>query len=82
MLICRKNSILHFYDLADFLFVILLVGPACSKFELPPMLEEKLKRDWAVQALLLRQEDVRGKYKQETFSGKQVKDCLHAILNV
>lgn len=33
------------------------------------MLEEELRRDWAVQAELLRQEDVRGKYKQVTFSG-------------
>ncbi|XP_058271961.1 heparanase isoform X2 [Hemibagrus wyckioides] len=44
------------------------LGPACDKFELPPLLEEELKRDWAVQVLLLWQEDVRGKYEQITFS--------------
>ncbi|MCJ8740897.1 hypothetical protein PDJAM_G00064450 [Pangasius djambal] len=55
-------------------------GPACSKFELPPVLEEELKRDWAVQALLLRQEDVRGKYEQVTFSEYAV-DLLYSFVN-
>lgn len=66
--------------LSDTLFVIILVGPVCSKFELPPLLEDELKHDWAMQALLLRQEEVQGKYKQGTFSGKQkmsLSTCCH-----
>ncbi|MCI4386677.1 hypothetical protein PGIGA_G00065240 [Pangasianodon gigas] len=55
-------------------------GTACSKFELPPVLEEELKRDWAVQALLLRQEDVQGKYEQVTFSEYAV-DLLYSFVN-
>ncbi|KAK2827373.1 hypothetical protein Q7C36_018299 [Tachysurus vachellii] len=56
------------------------LGPACSKYELPPLLEEELKREWAVQALLLRQEDVRGKYKQVHFSEYAV-DLLYSFVN-
>ncbi|XP_026995857.1 heparanase [Tachysurus fulvidraco] len=56
------------------------LGPACSKYELPPLLEEELKRDWAVQALLLRQEDVQGKYKQVDFSEHAV-DLLYSFVN-
>lgn len=64
--------------MSDFLFVIILVVAACSKFELPLVLEDELKRDWAVQALLLRQEDVKGKYEQVTFSGKELLTaCCH-----
>ncbi|KAG7321072.1 hypothetical protein KOW79_015487 [Hemibagrus wyckioides] len=56
------------------------LGPACDKFELPPLLEEELKRDWAVQVLLLWQEDVRGKYEQITFSEYAV-DLLYSFVN-
>lgn len=62
--------------LSQFLFGIILVGSACGKFELPPLLEEELKRGWAVQALLLWQEDVRGKYEPVTFSGKHARATL------
>ncbi|KAI5096493.1 heparanase precursor [Silurus meridionalis] len=55
-------------------------GTACRKFELPPVLEEKLKRDWALQALFLRQEDVQRKYKQVKFSGHAV-DLLYSFVN-
>ncbi|XP_053505449.1 heparanase [Ictalurus furcatus] len=55
-------------------------GPVCSKFELPPLLEDELKHDWAMQALLLRQEEVRGKYKQVTFSEYAV-DLLYSFVN-
>uniref|UniRef100_W5UG18 Heparanase n=1 Tax=Ictalurus punctatus TaxID=7998 RepID=W5UG18_ICTPU len=55
-------------------------GPVCSKFELPPLLEDELKHDWAMQALLLRQEEVRGKYKQGTFSECAV-DLLYSFVN-
>ncbi|GAA6101685.1 heparanase [Tachysurus ichikawai] len=56
------------------------LGPACSKYELPTLLEEELKREWAVQALLLRQEDVRGKYNQVIFSEHAV-DLLYSFVN-
>ncbi|XP_017348334.1 heparanase isoform X1 [Ictalurus punctatus] len=55
-------------------------GPVCSKFELPPLLEDELKHDWAMQALLLRQEEVQGKYKQGTFSECAV-DLLYSFVN-
>ncbi|XP_046724660.1 heparanase [Silurus meridionalis] len=48
--------------------------------QLPPVLEEKLKRDWALQALFLRQEDVQRKYKQVKFSGHAV-DLLYSFVN-
>ncbi|XP_060791942.1 heparanase isoform X2 [Neoarius graeffei] len=55
-------------------------GPLCSKFELPPVLEEELKQGWAIQALLLRHEDAQGKCKQVTFSGLELIFGLNALL--
>ncbi|KAK3524187.1 hypothetical protein QTP70_021870, partial [Hemibagrus guttatus] len=56
------------------------LGLACGESEVPPVLEEELKRDWAVQALLLQQEDVLGKYEQVTFSEHAV-DLLYSFVN-
>ncbi|XP_053335197.1 heparanase [Clarias gariepinus] len=55
-------------------------GPSCSKFELPQLLEEELKRDWAMQVLLLRKEDASGKYMEVTFS-EYAMDLLYSFAN-
>ncbi|KAF5903707.1 helicase POLQ-like, partial [Clarias magur] len=55
-------------------------GPSCSKFELPQLLEEELKRDWAMQVLLLRKEDACGQYMEVTFS-EYAMDLLYSFAN-
>ncbi|XP_072518930.1 heparanase [Salminus brasiliensis] len=56
------------------------LGDSCSRFELPPLLEEKLKQEWAQQALILYMEEHLGKYSQVNFSENAV-DLLYAFAN-
>lgn len=51
---------------------------SCDGAELPLWLEEKLMEEWGVQSLLLRQEELRRKYKPVQFSEHEV-DLLHSF---
>lgn len=53
---------------------------SCEKLELPPLLEENLKKEWALQALLLQQEERKRKYQKVGFTETAV-DLLHSFAN-
>ncbi|XP_066501318.1 heparanase isoform X2 [Hoplias malabaricus] len=53
---------------------------SCDRFELLPLLEEKLKQEWALQALKLNLQEILGKFDEEYFSEDEV-DLLYAFAN-
>ncbi|XP_041915110.1 heparanase isoform X2 [Alosa sapidissima] len=56
------------------------VGDTCKRMELPPLLEENLKKEWALQSLFLQQEERKGKYKKVGFTEYAV-DLLYSFAN-
>ncbi|XP_034566332.1 heparanase isoform X2 [Notolabrus celidotus] len=52
----------------------------CDKLELPPWLEERLKKEWTHQQVLLMREDLRRKYRRVKFTENTV-DMLHSFTN-
>lgn len=54
--------------------------PTCDKTELPPWLEDKLKKEWSQQQVLLKTEDLQRKYKRVKFTEYTV-DQLHSFTN-
>ncbi|XP_076835540.1 heparanase [Brachyhypopomus gauderio] len=55
-------------------------GHSCDTSELPPLLEDKLKQEWALQAQLLHQQELQDKYKKVKFSEDAV-DLLYSFAN-
>ncbi|XP_074546680.1 heparanase [Halichoeres trimaculatus] len=53
---------------------------SCDKLELPPWLEEHLKKEWTQQQVLLMREDLRRKYRRVKFTENTV-DVLHSFAN-
>ncbi|XP_041666145.1 heparanase [Cheilinus undulatus] len=53
---------------------------SCDKLELPPWLEEHLKKEWTQQQILLMKEDLRRKYRRVKFTENTV-DMLHSFSN-
>ncbi|KAM4635206.1 heparanase isoform 2-T2 [Polymixia lowei] len=53
---------------------------ACKKLELPSLLEERLKKEWAQQEVLLLREDLQRKYKRVKFTEYSV-DLLYSFAN-
>ncbi|XP_064164897.1 heparanase [Anguilla rostrata] len=52
----------------------------CQRLELPPLLEDRLKKEWAEQELLLQKEEMEGIYKRVKFSEYAV-DLLYTFAN-
>ncbi|KAL0965704.1 hypothetical protein UPYG_G00284650 [Umbra pygmaea] len=52
----------------------------CERLELPPLLEERLKQEWALQEVLLEKEDLQEKYRKIRFTEYAV-DLLYAFTN-
>ncbi|CAJ1069888.1 hypothetical protein NFI96_018502%2C partial [Xyrichtys novacula] len=52
----------------------------CAKLELPPWLEEKLKKEWTRQQVLLMREDLGRKYRSVKFTENTI-DMLHSFAN-
>ncbi|KAJ8287064.1 hypothetical protein GJAV_G00046630 [Gymnothorax javanicus] len=52
----------------------------CERLELPPLLEDRLGKEWAKQEVLLQKEEMEGIYKQVTFSEDSV-DLLYTFAN-
>ncbi|KAJ3606088.1 hypothetical protein NHX12_028131 [Muraenolepis orangiensis] len=57
-----------------------LRGDSCKKTELPPLLEKRLKKQWALQQVLLREEDLQRKYRRVKFTEYSV-DLLTSFAN-
>ncbi|XP_017569532.1 heparanase isoform X2 [Pygocentrus nattereri] len=55
-------------------------GHSCDRFELPPLLEKRLKQEWALQASVLQHEELLGKFDRKNFSESAV-DLLYAFAN-
>ncbi|KAL6469756.1 hypothetical protein MHYP_G00208750 [Metynnis hypsauchen] len=55
-------------------------GHSCDRFELPPLLEKRLKQEWPLQASVLQQEELLGKFDKKNFSESAV-DLLYAFAN-
>ncbi|KAK0141349.1 Heparanase [Merluccius polli] len=53
---------------------------SCEKMELPPLLEERLKKQWTQQQVLLRKEDLQRKYRRVKFTEYSV-DLLNSFAN-
>ncbi|KAL2076845.1 hypothetical protein ACEWY4_027554 [Coilia grayii] len=56
------------------------LGDMCKRLELPPALEESLRKEWTLQALLLQQEERKGKYRKVRFTEYAV-DLLYSFAN-
>ncbi|XP_029484200.1 heparanase-like isoform X2 [Oncorhynchus nerka] len=52
----------------------------CERLELPPILEERLKQEWALQEVLLQKEDLQRKYRSVKFTEYAV-DLLYSFTN-
>ncbi|CAB1352930.1 unnamed protein product [Coregonus sp. 'balchen'] len=52
----------------------------CERLELPPLLEERLKQEWALQEVLLQKEDLQRKYRSVKFTEYAV-DLLYSFTN-
>ncbi|XP_062339919.1 heparanase [Osmerus eperlanus] len=55
-------------------------GDLCERLELPPLLEEKLKQEWAQQEVLLQTEELQRKYHRVKFTEYAV-DLLFSFTN-
>ncbi|KAI3362512.1 hypothetical protein L3Q82_012799 [Scortum barcoo] len=55
-------------------------APSCDKLELPWWLEERLKKGWIQQQVILKKEDLQRKYNRVKFTEYTV-DLLHAFTN-
>ncbi|KAM9541187.1 heparanase-like isoform 2-T2 [Salvelinus alpinus] len=52
----------------------------CERLELPPILEERLKQEWALHEVLLQKEDLQRKYRSVKFTEYAV-DLLYSFTN-
>ncbi|KAI4893187.1 hypothetical protein NFI96_018502, partial [Prochilodus magdalenae] len=55
-------------------------GHSCNRFELPPLLEQRLRQEWALQASILHLEELLGKYHRVKFSESAL-DLLYDFAN-
>uniref|UniRef100_A0A0E9TIS0 Uncharacterized protein n=1 Tax=Anguilla anguilla TaxID=7936 RepID=A0A0E9TIS0_ANGAN len=51
----------------------------CQRLELPLLLEDRLKKEWAEQEVLLQKEEMEGIYKRVKFSGNLVVRFIELI---
>ncbi|XP_030625019.1 heparanase [Chanos chanos] len=77
MIFHRQNAFQSKEYMTNSLFYL---GDICERLELPPLLENQLKKEWAVQTFLLQKEELQRKYRRVKFSDHAV-DLLYSFAN-